>query len=60
MEVLDGGEWSATWPYRFTMGKPFPGTLCVGGWSECLRAGLETITLLLPEMELKTPGLSSL
>jgi hypothetical protein len=41
MEVLDGGEWPATWPYRFTKGKPFPGTHCVGGWNECLRAGLE-------------------
>jgi hypothetical protein len=29
---LDGGEWSASRPGRFTPGETAPGTHCIGGW----------------------------
>jgi hypothetical protein len=38
--VLDGGEWSASHPCRFTPGERFPGTHWIGGWVGP-RAGLD-------------------
>jgi hypothetical protein len=32
MSALDGGEWSASSPGRFTPGERTPGNLWVGGW----------------------------
>jgi hypothetical protein len=37
--ALDGGEWSASRPYRFNPGERVPGTHCIGGWVG-FRAGL--------------------
>jgi hypothetical protein len=30
--ALDGGEWSASRPARFTPGETAPDTHCIGGW----------------------------
>jgi hypothetical protein len=30
--ALDGGEWSASRPGRFTPRERAPGTHCIGGW----------------------------
>jgi hypothetical protein len=30
--ALDGGEWSASRPGRFTSGEKVRGTHCIGGW----------------------------
>jgi hypothetical protein len=30
--TLDGGEWSASRPGRFTLRERVPSTLCIGGW----------------------------
>jgi hypothetical protein len=38
--TLDGGEWSASRPGRFTTGERIPGTRCVGVWM-CLRVGVD-------------------
>jgi hypothetical protein len=39
---LDGGEWSASRPGRFTYGVRDPGTHCRGGWVES-RAGVDAV-----------------
>jgi hypothetical protein len=41
--ALDGGEWSALLPGRFTHGERNPGTHWIGGWVGP-RAGLNTVT----------------
>jgi hypothetical protein len=44
--ALDGGEWSASRPYRFTPGERAPGTHWIGGWlglSRSARCGEEKI-----------------
>jgi hypothetical protein len=38
--VLDGGEWSVSYPYQFTPGEAAPSTHCIGGWMG-LRAGID-------------------
>jgi hypothetical protein len=40
--ALDGGEWSASQPGRFTPGKIAPGTHCRGEWVG-FRAGLDAV-----------------
>jgi hypothetical protein len=40
--ALDGGEWSASHPGRFTPRERTPGTRCIAGWVG-LRAGLDTV-----------------
>jgi hypothetical protein len=40
--ILDGGEWSASRPGRFTPKERAPGTHWIGGWV-CLRAVLEAV-----------------
>jgi hypothetical protein len=40
--ALDGGEWSASRPDRFTSEERDPGTHWIGGW-EGLRAGLDAV-----------------
>jgi hypothetical protein len=42
ISALDGGEWSASRPGRFTPREWVPGTLWTGGWMG-LRAGLDTV-----------------
>jgi hypothetical protein len=39
---LDGGEWLASRPGRFTPGKGAPISRCIGGWVGP-RAGLDTV-----------------
>jgi hypothetical protein len=39
---LDGSEWSASRPGRFTPGKGAPGTNWIGGWVGS-RAGLDAV-----------------
>jgi hypothetical protein len=41
--ALDGGEWSASRPGRFTSGDRAPGTHWIGGWMGS-RAGLDAVT----------------
>jgi hypothetical protein len=40
--ALDGGEWSASRPGRFTQRERAPGTHCTGSWAGP-RAGLDTV-----------------
>jgi len=40
--ALDGGEWSASHPGRFTSREREPGTHCTGGWVG-FRAGLDIV-----------------
>jgi hypothetical protein len=53
--ALDGGEWSASHPCRFTPGERVPGTHCTGGWVGP-RGGLDAVErkkiLPLPGIEL--------
>jgi hypothetical protein len=53
--ALDGGEWSASRPDRFTPGEIAPGTHWIGGWVGP-RAGLDDMEkwkfLTLPGLEL--------
>jgi hypothetical protein len=56
--ALDGGEWPASRPGRFTLGERAPGTHCIGGWVG-LRTGLDDVKkckfLTQLELELRTP-----
>jgi hypothetical protein len=53
--ALDGGEWSASRPTRFTPGERAPGAYWIGGWVGP-RTGLDDVErqnmLLLPGLEL--------
>jgi hypothetical protein len=53
--VLVGGEWSASRPARFTLGKRAPGNHWIGDWVD-LRAGVDEVEnrkfLALPGLEL--------
>jgi len=40
--ALDGGEWSASRPGRFSLREGAPGTHWIGGWVG-LKAGLDTV-----------------
>jgi hypothetical protein len=40
--ILDGGEWSASRPGRFTPKKKAPGIHCIEGW-EGPKAGLDAV-----------------
>jgi hypothetical protein len=40
--AIDGGEWSASGPCRFTPKRRAPGPHCIGGWV-CPRAGLDAV-----------------
>jgi hypothetical protein len=40
--ALDGGEWSASCPSRFTPGERVDGTHCIRGWVGPI-AGLDTV-----------------
>jgi hypothetical protein len=42
ISTLDGGEWSASHPGRFTSGERVPGTHWIGGWVDS-RAGLDDV-----------------
>jgi hypothetical protein len=42
ISVLDGGEWSASHPGRFTPRERAPGTYWIGGWVGP-RAGLDAV-----------------
>jgi len=42
ISALDGGEWSASSPGRFTPKERDPGTHWIGGWMD-LRAGLDAV-----------------
>jgi hypothetical protein len=55
--ALDGGEWSASRPCRFTPREITPGTHWIGGWVGA-RAGLGDVRkfLTLPGFELRTLG----
>jgi hypothetical protein len=57
--ALDGGEWSASRPGRFTPGERTPGTHWIGGWVDP-RAGLDDMEkrkfLTLPGLELLPLG----
>jgi hypothetical protein len=54
--ALAGGEWSASCPGRFTLGKRAPGTHWIGGWVDP-RTGLDELEkrkfLTLPGLELR-------
>jgi hypothetical protein len=54
--ALDGSDWSASRPGRFTPGERAPGTHCIGGWASP-RSGLDDMEkrkfLTLPGLELK-------
>jgi hypothetical protein len=41
-KALDGDKWSASHPYRLTLGKRAPGTHWIGGWVGP-RAGLDAV-----------------
>jgi hypothetical protein len=53
------GEWSASRPYRFTLGERAPSTHWIGGWVGP-RAGLDAVEkrkfLTLPELEFQPLG----
>jgi hypothetical protein len=57
--ALDGGEWSASGPSRFTPGERALRTHCIGGWVG-LRTGLEDVEdkkfLTLPRLEIRPLG----
>jgi hypothetical protein len=57
--VLDGGEWSASLPVRFTPVERVPGTHWIGGWLGPT-AGLNAVetrkNLPLPEIEPRQPS----
>jgi hypothetical protein len=42
ISALDGGEWSASCPWHFTLGIEPPSTHCIGGWVGS-RAGLDSM-----------------
>jgi hypothetical protein len=58
--ALDGDEWSASRPGRFTLGERAPGTSWTGGWVS-LRAGPDLVEkrkmLTLPGIEPRPPSL---
>jgi hypothetical protein len=60
ISALDGGEWSALHPNRFTRGERAPGTHWIGGWVDP-RAGLDNLEtrkfLTLLGLELRPLGL---
>jgi hypothetical protein len=57
--ALAGGEWSPSYPCRFTPGERAPGTHWIGGWMGA-RAGLDDVEkrqfLTLPGLELLSIG----
>jgi hypothetical protein len=52
--ALDGGEWSASRPFRFTPGKRAPGTHWIGGWVGPT-AGLDNVEKILDPTRTRTP-----
>jgi hypothetical protein len=52
--ALLGGEWSASFPGRFTPGERAPGTSWIGGWVGP-RAGLDDVLKILDPTGIGTP-----
>jgi hypothetical protein len=52
--ALVGGEWSASYPGRFTTGERAPGSHWVGGWVDP-RAGVDEVEKILDPTGTRTP-----
>jgi hypothetical protein len=52
--AIDGGEWSASRPGRFTTGEKFLSTHWLGGWVDP-RAGLDDVEKILDPTGTRTP-----